>query len=136
MSKQYATVIYDSMSKVDEAVHTLDRGGFPITQVSIVAPRDLERENEAHDHVTVGEAARRGAITGAKVGGLFGLLIDVASIWVPGFGPLLVAGPLAAVLLGSIEGAVAGAAGAGLLDAMLGQDVSKQYLYLLNNQGY
>jgi high-affinity Fe2+/Pb2+ permease len=47
---------------------------------------------------------------------------------VPGFGPLLVAGPLAAALLAGIEGTVAGAAGGGLLGALLGWGISKKHI--------
>jgi len=125
MSEQYAVAIYDSMSKVEEAVRMLDQGGFSTAQVSILA-RGLERENE-YEYVSVSEAAKRGAIIGAGIGGLFGLLVDAASVGVPGFGPFLVAGPLAAALLGGLEGAVVGAVGAGLLDKMLGQDIPAQY---------
>ncbi|MEJ2151145.1 MAG: 2-oxobutyrate oxidase, partial [Chloroflexota bacterium] len=65
---------------------------------------------------------------GAWVGGLFGLLIGAAFIWVPGFGPLLVAGPLAAMLLGGVGGAFVGAAGGGLLGVLVGWGVSKQHI--------
>jgi lysophospholipase L1-like esterase len=101
-----------------------------MTQVSVVG-RDLKQENQ-QDHFTVGEAAKQGAITGASIGGLFGLLIDVASVWVPGFGPLLVAGPVALALLGGIERAIAGAVVAELLSAMSGHTVSEQYLAKYN----
>jgi hypothetical protein len=38
---------------------------------------------------------------------LWGLLLGSAFFWVPGIGPILVAGPLAASILGALEGAVA-----------------------------
>jgi uncharacterized membrane protein len=62
------------------------------------------------------------------MGGLFGLLVGAAFIWVPGFGPLLVAGPLAAMFLGGIEGALAGAAGGGLMGALVGWGVSDKHI--------
>jgi len=96
-------------------------------QVSIVA-QDLESERQVHGFVTAGDVAKSGAGTGAWVGGLFGLLIGAAFVWVPGFGPLLVAGPLAAMLLGGIEGAVAGAAGGGVLGALFGWGISKKHI--------
>ncbi len=40
--------------------------------------------------------------TGAFWGGLWGLLFGAAFIWVPGVGPLLVAGPVAAWIIGAI----------------------------------
>lgn len=127
MSEQSVIGVYQSMSEAEEAVRTLGRGSFPITQVSIVA-QNLESEKEVHGYITTGDVAKTGTSTGAWVGGLFGLLVGAAFIWVPGFGPLLVAGPLAAALLGGIEGAVAGATGGGLLGALVGWGVSKQHI--------
>ena len=127
MSDQSVIGVYDSMTNAEDAVRMLDKGGFPIKQVSIVA-QDLESEKAVHGYVTAGDVAKSGAGVGAWVGGLFGLLIGAAFIWVPGFGPLLVAGPFAAMLLGGIEGAIAGAAGGGLLGALVGWGVSKEHI--------
>jgi hypothetical protein len=118
--------VYDDLSKAEQAVRALDRAGLPIKQVSIVA-QNLESEREVHGYVTRGDVARSGAGTGAWVGGLFGLLIGAAFVWVPGFGPLFVAGPLSAALLGGVEGAAAGAAGGGVLGALFGWGVSKKH---------
>ncbi|MCB9453026.1 MAG: hypothetical protein H6672_16440 [Anaerolineaceae bacterium] len=49
-------------------------------------------------------------------------------MWIPGFGPLLVAGPLATAIVGGIEGAAAGAAGGGILGALVGWGVSKKHI--------
>jgi hypothetical protein len=127
MSDKSVIAVYDTMSEAEEAVRALDRGAFPIKQVSILS-QNLESEKEVHGYITAGDVAKGGAGTGAWVGGLFGILIGAAFIWVPGFGPLLVAGPLAAALLGGIEGAVAGAAGGGLLGVLIGWGVSKQHI--------
>jgi hypothetical protein len=128
MSTQNSVVgIYHTMEAAEQAIHTLDRAGFPLKQVSIVA-QNLETEKEIHGYITAGDVAMSSAGTGAWVGGLFGLLIGAAFIWVPGFGPLMVAGPLAAMLLGGMEGAVFGAAGGGLLGVLVGWGVSKQHI--------
>jgi hypothetical protein len=119
--------VYDTLAQAEEAIGTLDRGGFPIRQVSIVAS-DLTNERKINGYVTVGDVATQGAGTGAWLGSLFGLLVGAAFIWVPGFGPLVVAGPLAAVIAGGVEGAVAGAAGGGLLGALVGWGVSKEHV--------
>jgi uncharacterized membrane protein len=127
MSEVSVGCVYDSMSQAESAIWKLSDGGFPITQISVVA-RNLESEKEVHGFVTAGDVAACGATTGAWMGGLFGLLIGAAFLWVPGFGPLLVAGPLAAALLGGVEGVVAGAAGGGLLGALVRWGVSKQHI--------
>lgn len=55
---------------------------------------------------------------GAFWGGIWGLLFGSAFFWVPGVGPLLVAGPLVSAIVGGLEGATAvggmSALGAGL----------------------
>jgi hypothetical protein len=56
--------------------------------------------------------------TGALWGGLWGLLFGSAFFTIPGIGPVLVAGPLVACIIGALEGAVVvgglSAIGAGL----------------------
>ncbi len=127
MSTNNVIQVYDSMSAAETAVRKLNEGHFPIKQVSIMA-QDMASEKEVHGFITTGDVAMAGAGTGAWVGGLFGILVGAAFIWVPGFGPLFIAGPLAAALLGGVEGAVAGAAGGGLLGALFGMGVSKQQI--------
>jgi Peptidase family M41/Heat induced stress protein YflT domain len=108
VSEQGVSGIYDSISKAKVAVDTLDRGGFPIKQVSIVA-QHLQSERRVNGYVTVSDAGRTGAMTGAWLGGLLGLLTGVAFMWMPGFGPLIVARHLASALLmlvGGVDGAV------------------------------
>jgi hypothetical protein len=127
MNQQSVVGVYDVLSKAEDAIRTLDRSSFPIKQVSIVA-KDLESERDVHGYVNVGDVAKGGARTGAWVGGFFGLLFGAAFLWVPGFGALVVAGPLSAALLGGIEGALAGVTGGGLLGALFGWGVSRQHI--------
>lgn len=127
MSEQSVVGVYSSMEQVEDAVRKLDKGGFPITQVSVIA-KDLESEKQVHGYVSAGDVAKRGAASGAWFGGLFGLLVGSAFIWVPGFGPLMVAGAFAAALLGTVEGAAAGAVGGALLGALAGWGVSKRHI--------
>jgi uncharacterized membrane protein len=127
MSEQSVIGVYNTMSEAEQAVQALDKGSFPIKQVSIVA-QDMQSEKEVHGYVTAGDVARAGANSAAWVGGFFGLLVGAAFIWVPGFGPLLVAGSFASMLLGSMEGVIAGAASGGLLGALVGWGVSKQHI--------
>jgi len=127
MSEQSVVGVYATMTGAEGAVRKLGQGGFPMRQVSVVA-KDLESEKQVHGYVTAGDVAKHGAASGGWVGGLFGLLVGAAFVWVPGFGPLLVAGPLAAALLGSIEGFVAGAAGGAALGALAGWGISKQHI--------
>lgn len=58
--------------------------------------------------------ALKGAGTGAAVGGVLGLVAGAASLTIPGLGPLIAAGPIAAALGGAGIGAAAG----GLIGAL------------------
>ncbi|MBW4054323.1 MAG: DUF1269 domain-containing protein [Proteobacteria bacterium] len=127
MADQSVVGIYTSMETVEGAVRTLDQGGFPITQVSIVA-QNMENEKKIHGFMTTGDIAKTGAGTGAWFGGIFGLLIGAAFLWIPAVGPLLVAGPLAAALIGGMEGLLFGAASGGLMGVLMGWGVSKKHI--------
>lgn len=118
---------YNSLTDAESAVRKLSESTFPIERISIVAT-DLESEKELHGYVTRGDVAKTGAGTGAWMGGLFGILIGAAFLWVPGVGPLFIAGPLSAALLGGIEGAAVGAGAGGLLGALAGWGVSKKHI--------
>ena len=57
----------------------------------------------------------KGAGTGAAIGGALGLVEGIASLTIPGLGPLIAAGPIAAALAGVGIGAAAG----GLIGALV-----------------
>jgi hypothetical protein len=133
MATQSVVGVYDSMDAAEAAVRTLAQSNFPIQQVSLVS-QNLHSERTVHGFITTGDVAKSGAGIGAWTGGLFGLLVGAAFLWVPGVGPLLVAGPLAAALLGGIEGALAGAAGGGLLGALAGWGISKEHILKYEDQ--
>src|SRR5580693_8651757 len=107
-------LVYSHLDEAEAAVKKLGEGGFPIQHVSIIA-KDLGNEKKVHGFVTSCDVAKSTAKTGAWVGGIFGMLVGAAFLWVPGVGPLIVAGSLASALLGGLEGAVAGAAFSGTL---------------------
>jgi len=126
-NKQSVVGVYDSMARAEEAVQRLDREELPIKQISIVA-RNLMSENRINGFVTTGDVAKTSAGIGAWTGGIFGLLLGAAFLWVPGVGPLIVAGPLAAALVGSLEGAAAGGVTGALLGALAGWGISKRHI--------
>jgi len=62
------------------------------------------------DRSTVASGALKGAGTGAAVGGILGLVAGAAALTIPGIGPFIAAGPIAAALAGAGIGAAAGGA--------------------------
>jgi hypothetical protein len=104
-------------------VERLISAGFPANQLSIVA-KDLRSEIHINGFVTTGEIAGRSAAAGAWVGGLLGVLVGTALLFVPGAGALIVLGPLAGAAAGAAEGALVG----GGLGAILGHFVEERHI--------
>jgi hypothetical protein len=128
MSQESSVIgVYANIDQADDAVQKLGQGGFPIQHVSVVT-QNLSSERKVHGFVTSCDVAKASARTGAWVGGIFGALVGAAFIWVPGVGPMIVAGSLAAAMLGGVEGAVAGAASAGVLGWLTSLGISKQHI--------
>ena len=116
--------VYRDHESAEQAVRRLQADGIDMENVSIIG-KDFETVERPVGFVTTGSLAKEGAEVGALSGGLFGLLVGAAFLVVPGIGPMIVAGPLAAALLGGVEGALGGAALGGLAGALVGLGVSK-----------
>jgi hypothetical protein len=121
---QHAVIaVFADFDTALRAVERLIEGGLHPDQISVVG-RDLQSELRLNGYVTTGDIAGPTAATGAWVGGLFGLLAGSALLFVPGAGPLIVLGPLAAAAVGTGQGALLG----GIVGAVLGHFVAKRHL--------
>ena len=114
--------IYHDHGAAEQAVRRLHEEGFAMADLSIIG-RDFQVSEEPVGFVSAGDYAKAGAGTGAWFGGLFGLMVGAAAVLVPGVGPVVVAGPLAAALMAGLEGAIAGTALGGLAGALVGWGV-------------
>lgn len=74
-------------------------------------------------YTTGTDSVTDGAVSGATWGGLAGLALGAGALAVPGIGPLLAAGPLAAALTGAATGGLAG----GLIDWGVPESVGREY---------
>ena len=128
-SDKRTVAIFNDLDQVEESIQRLVDAGIKRRKISVIT-QNLTTESKIHGYVTRGDVAWEGVETGAWTGGIFGALIGAAFLWVPGLGPLLVAGPLAATLAAGLEGAVLGAASGGLLGQLLGAVVEKQHVPL------
>ena len=99
--------VYSSHTDAESAVKDLQRSGFPMTQLSIIG-KDYHTEEHVVGYYNTGDRAKYWGKLGAFWGGLWGLLIGAAFFWIPGIGPVLVAGPLVAWIAAALEGAVIG----------------------------
>jgi outer membrane lipoprotein SlyB len=64
-----------------------------------------------------------GVATGGAIGGAAGLLAGVGALAIPGIGPLVAAGPIAAALSGAVTGGIAG----GLIDWGIPEESGRRY---------
>jgi hypothetical protein len=96
--------VYNTHPQAEAAVKELQRGGFDVKKLSVVG-KDYHTDEQVVGYYNTGDRMKYWGKTGALWGGLWGLLFG-AFFWVPGLGPLLVAGPLVAGLVSMLEGAV------------------------------
>jgi hypothetical protein len=74
-----------------------------------------------------GEGATAGFVSGAGVGVLVGLALAGSALVLPGIGPLVIAGPLAAAVTGASIGALSGGVVGGLIGMGIPEDDAKAY---------
>src|SRR5580704_5283002 len=97
--------VYDSHSEAEGAVKELQKSGFEMKKLSVVG-KDYHTDEQVVGYYNAGDRMKYWGKLGAAWGGLWGLLFGAAFFWVPGLGPLLVAGPLAASIVAALESAV------------------------------
>jgi uncharacterized protein (TIGR02271 family) len=113
---------YTTMETAVAVVNDLVDAGFPRNAISVIA-NDPDHKYAAYvDHDTSADGAAAGAGIGAVVGGVGGLLLGLGALAIPGIGPVIAAGPLAATLAGAGVGAVAG----GIIGALVNMGVPKE----------
>src|SRR5216684_5795864 len=98
--------IYNTHPEAEAAVNELQQAGFDVRRLSVVG-KDYHTDEQVVGYYNAGDRMKHWGKLGALWGGLWGLLFGAAFFWVPGLGPLLVAGPLAASIVAALESAVA-----------------------------
>ena len=121
--------LYDNYSDASAAVGALESAGVPHSDISIVSNNadswygtksKVDRDRDGVDDRA--EGAGTGAGIGAGLGGAAGLLAGLGLLAIPGLGPVVAAGWLAATAVG----AAAGAASGGIIGALTQSGVSKE----------
>ena len=131
MSQNNSVVaVYPSHTAAEAAIKELQKSGFDLKKLSIVG-RDYHTDEHVVGYYNVGDRMKVWGKTGAFWGGVWGLFFGSAFFWVPGLGPLLVAGPLVSWIVGALEGAVVvgglSAIGASLFSLGIPKDSILQY---------
>ena len=128
--KNSVVAVFASHDKAEDAVRKLQKSGFDMKKLSIVG-KDYHTDEHVVGYYNAGDRMKYWGKLGAFWGGFWGLLFGSAFFWVPGIGPLLVAGPLAAAIVGALENAVLvgglSALGAGLYSLGIPKDSVVEY---------
>ena len=131
MSVQTAiAAVYDTHTMAEAAVKELQKSGFDMKKLSIVG-RNYHTEEDVVGYYNTGDRMKSWGKMGAFWGGLWGFIFGSAFFWVPGIGPIAVAGPLVSWIVGALEGAVVvgglSALGAGLASIGIPRDSILKY---------
>lgn len=120
--------VFDTDQGAVKAIEDLKRQGYTTDEISVISKNrdDLNYVTDETD-TKAPEGAAAGAATGGVVGGLTGLLAGLGLLVVPGIGPVLAAGPIAATLTGLVIGAGTGGIVGGLIGLGIPEDEAKRY---------
>lgn len=118
MSHPLVIGLFDSAAPAAEAARRLRALGVPSDRVSIVARTHDEEETVARLADASPGSELEDSLTGSRLGELGGYLIAAVALVVPGVGPIVAAGPLAAGL-GEAAGHLLGGVARALQEAGL-----------------
>ena len=126
--------LFDTFNDAENVVQELVDNGFNRSEISILANNSRGEYSRAVGDTGTGSAtaqgAGAGALGGGVLGGVLGLLVGVGALAIPGIGPVLAAGPLAAALgtagASTLVGAGIGAAAGGVIGALVGAGIPEE----------
>jgi hypothetical protein len=101
----FAVAIYPTHTGAEGAIKELQKAGFEMKKLSIIG-KDYHTDEHVVGYYNAGDRIKVWGRNGAFWGGLWGLFFGSAFFWIPGLGPLLVAGPLVTWLVAALESAL------------------------------
>jgi hypothetical protein len=117
--------IYNSHNQAEDALHKLSAASFDIKKISIIG-KGYHTEENVVGYYTTGDRMKHWGGMGAFWGGLWGLLFGAGLFLIPGLGPVLVAGPILAALVGALESAVVVGGLSALTAALVSMGIPKE----------
>jgi hypothetical protein len=146
MARTTVAALYDNLEAATRAVRELEESSFNPRDISLIANNAETGEAGDGPRRAVGSVSRdtataapEGAGTGAAIGALLGggasLLAAAGALAIPGIGPVLAAGPLAAALAGAGVGAAAGGLIGGLIGLGVPEEEAQRYAEAVRRGG-
>jgi uncharacterized membrane protein len=120
---------FNTHTEAESAVKEIQKAGFDMKKLSIVG-KDYHSDEHVVGYYNLGDRAQNWGKLGAFWGGLWGLLFGSAFFFIPGIGPILVAGPLAAWIVGALEGAIVVGGASAIGAALYGIGIPKDSIVL------
>lgn len=111
--------VFDKQGNAEQALKQIKKAGISEDKISMVV-RDEENNNNAN---YMNQNLTNGTATGGALGGLAGLAASMGALAIPGIGPILAVGPIAAGLSGAAAGGIAG----GLVDMGIPEERGNYY---------
>jgi len=141
MPNRIISGLFDRYDDARHAIGALEAAGIDRSQISIVANNADSRErltgeagpSPAHQSASrsrAGAGAGTGAALGGIVGGGAGLLAGLGMLAIPGIGPVLAVGWLAATAAGAAAGAAVGGAAGGIIGALVREGVPEEEAHI------
>lgn len=138
--------IFKTEDQAIRAIEGLKRDGYREDEISVVTKDrgQHDRVAEVAGNVTdardgrvdrdgdAGSKAVGGAVTGGTIGGIGGLLLGLGSFAIPGIGPIVAAGPIAAAIGGALAGGAVGGLLGALTDFGIPEEEAREYETRIN----
>lgn len=126
--------VFITEQEASSAIEDLKRQGFRTEDISVIArnKRDVNAISE-ETGTKAPEGMASGAATGGLLGGVTGLLAGIGALAIPGIGPIIAAGPIAATLTGAAVGAGAGGLVGGLIGLGIPENEAESYNEYVND---
>jgi hypothetical protein len=129
---------FDSIAEAAAAARDLRAAGFMESDVNVIAnnqQRPVTGDSTATTTPDKASGTATGIVAGGALGGAAGLAASLMGLAIPGIGPILAAGPIAAALAGAGVGAVAGGLIGGLTDMGVSETHAEYYAEAVRRGG-
>jgi hypothetical protein len=142
MATHTIVALFDDYREAEGAIRELEAAGIPSSDVNLIANNAGNRYGEfpqygadRTDRTDTGTAAGTGAGIGAVLGGAAGLLAGIGALAIPGVGPIVAAGAIAATLAGAGVGAAVGGVVGALVEAGIPREHADIYAEAVRRGG-
>jgi hypothetical protein len=128
--------IYPDRTTVSDAVNVLQKAGYRLTDISVLASDNAGSKDFAHEkHTKAPQGAALAAAAGAVIGAALAWLVSIQTVTIAGSNPLAAAGPVLAALAGAGAGGAVGWIAGWLAGWRLTEYVAKRYDGRIRNGG-